>query len=190
MVAVSDMSQRHPITAPGEAGGCFACLGSPLPYSATAWARLWHVGLRLAAGAALLAGALMQGGCAVSYRLDSILGSKEERKHEVTGTVPQGAFAAAASADLADADLVYAKSAAVELLARGGPDTSLPWANPQTGAHGTITPIAASYAQPGAVCRDFLVSYLRGNTETWLHGEACRAGSRWDIKSLKPFKRT
>ncbi len=138
----------------------------------------------------LLAGALTHGGCALSYRLDSILGAKDERKEEVTGAVSQGAFAAATPADLLEADLVYAKAAAVELLSRGGPDSSIPWANPNTGAHGTITPIAASYGQNGATCRDFLASYLRGNTETWLHGEACRTGSRWDVKTLKPFSRT
>ncbi|HWP25895.1 MAG TPA: RT0821/Lpp0805 family surface protein [Xanthobacteraceae bacterium] len=126
----------------------------------------------------------------MSYRLDSILGTKDERKEEVTGTVAQGAFAAAAPADLLEADLVYAKAAAAELLTRGGPDSSMPWANPNTGAHGTITPIAASDSQNGVTCRDFLASYLRGNSETWLHGEACRTGSRWDVKILKPFSRT
>jgi surface antigen len=144
----------------------------------------------LSAAAALLAVALAHGGCALSYRLDSILGAKDERKEEVTGAIAQGAFAAATPADLPEADLVYAKAAAAELLARGGPDSSMPWANPNTGAHGTITPIAASYSQNGATCRDFLASYLRGNRETWLHGEACRSGSRWDVKTLKPFNRT
>ncbi len=139
---------------------------------------------------ALLAGALVHGGCAVSYRLDSILGTKDDRKEDVTGAVSQGAFAAATPADLLEADLVYAKAAAAELLARGGPDSSIPWANPNTGAHGTITPIAASSSQNGATCRDFLASYLRANSETWLHGEACRTGGRWDVKTLKPFSRT
>lgn len=126
----------------------------------------------------------------MSYRLDSILGTKHDRKEDVTGAVSRGAFAAATPLDLLEADLVYAKAAAAELLARGGPDSSIPWANPNTGAHGTITPIAASYSQNGATCRDFLASYLRGNSETWLHGEACRTGSRWDVKTLKPFSRT
>jgi surface antigen len=139
---------------------------------------------------ALLAGALSHGGCALSYRLDSLLGTKDERKEEITGAVSPGAFAAASPADLLDADLAYAKAAALELLARGGPDSSIPWANPHTGAHGTITPIAAPYGQNGSTCRDFLASYLRANIERWLHGEACRTGSRWDVKTLKPFSRT
>jgi surface antigen len=138
----------------------------------------------------VLAVALVHGGCALSYRLDSMFGTKDERKQDVTGTVSQGAFAAAGPADLVEADLVYAKAAAAELLARGGRDSSMPWTNPNTGAHGTITPIAASYDQNGATCRDFLASYLRGNTETWLHGEACQSGGRWGVKTLKPFSRT
>jgi surface antigen len=134
---------------------------------------------------------LAHGGCALSYRLDSLLGSKDgDAKTDVTGSLSQGAFAAATPADLLDADLVYTKAAAVELLARGGKDASVPWSNPSTGARGTVTPIATTYTQDGLTCRDFLASYLRANAETWLHGEACRTAGRWDVKTLKPFKRT
>ncbi len=44
---------------------------------------------------------------------------------------------------------------------RGDKDASLPWENPETGARGTVTPLAAAYTQDGSTCRDFLASYVR-----------------------------
>ena len=48
----------------------------------------------------------------------------------------------------------------------------MPWENPRTGARGTITPLASAYNQDGVTCRDFLASYVHGQTEAWLQGEA------------------
>jgi hypothetical protein len=48
-----------------------------------------------------------------------------------------------------------ARAAVNEMLARGGKDTSMPWENPDTGARGTITPLASAYTQEGSTCRDF-----------------------------------
>jgi surface antigen len=136
--------------------------------------------------------AVTHSGCALSYRLDSMFGAKDgTRKDEVTGSVSQEPLAAATGADLLEADLVYARAAAAELLSRGGNDASAPWENPSTGARGTVTPIASSYTQDSQLCRDFLVSYVRSSAQAWLHGEACRAtAGKWEIRSLKPFKRT
>lgn len=88
-------------------------------------------------------------------------------------------------------DLVLARAAVHDVLSRGGQDTSLPWENPRTGARGTVTPIAAAYTQDGFTCRDFLASYVRGETESWLKGEACRVRQgQWEVKSLRPLSRT
>ena len=142
--------------------------------------------------ALVLACALANAGCALSYRLDSMFGNKDgDHKDVVTGSVSQGSFAAASSADLLEGDLAYARAAASEVLARGGKDASAPWENPSTGAHGTVTPIASAETRDGATCRDFLASYIRAETQAWLQGEACRvAAGRWEVKSLKPLKRT
>ena len=76
------------------------------------------------------------------------------------------------------------------MLGRGGKDTSAPWENPTTGARGTVTPIATSYTQDGRVCRDFLASYVKPGTESWLQGEACRVQpGNWEVRTLKPWKR-
>ena len=61
--------------------------------------------------------------------------------------------------------------------ARGGKDASPPWENPSTGARGTVTPIADAYTQDGFTCRDFLASYVRDGSESWLQGDACRMPS-------------
>ncbi len=143
----------------------------------------------------MLALGLGTGGCALSYKLDSLLGNKAgDRKDEVTGSIAQGSmaqgsFAAASKADLFEADLAYARAAVSEVLSRGSNDASAPWENPSTGARGTVTPIAAAYDHDGLVCRDFLASYVRAGTQAWLQGEACRkAAGRWEVKSFKPLK--
>ena len=84
-------------------------------------------------------------------------------------------------------DLVAATEATATLLGRG---KGGPWENPQTGARGTITPIAAAYRDNGAECRDFLASYVHDKAEAWMQGEACRTGAgRWEVRSLKPWRR-
>ena len=75
--------------------------------------------------------------------------------------------------------------------ARGGKDVSAPWENPQTGARGTVTPIATAYAQDGLTCRDFLASYVQAAAEAWLQGEACRSTrAAGRCAALRPWKRT
>jgi surface antigen len=139
----------------------------------------------------VLACALANGGCALSFPLESMFSKKQGTTGEVTGSTEHGPMASAFESDQFEADLVYARTVAAELLARGGKDASAPWENPATGARGNITPVAAAYLQDGATCRDFLASYVRGEATAWLAGEACRGvGGRWEVKSLKAFKRT
>ena len=130
-------------------------------------ARLW----RGAAAAAALILALACGGCSMSYQLDSFFGGD---KTDTTGSItpPPGAKPAATLPP--DGDLAYARAAASEVLKRGKKDASLPWENPQSGARGTVTPIASAYTQDGQTCQDFLASYVNGRDEAWLQGEACK----------------
>ncbi len=87
-------------------------------------------------------------------------------------------------------DLAVARAAVSEFLGRGGSDSSMPWENPRTGARGTITPIAAEYAQDGSTCREFLASYVAKDNEAWLQGEACQMHQgKWVVRSLKPWQR-
>jgi len=131
------------------------------------------------------------GGCAFSYQLDSMFG-KTDDKVETTGVArTDAAKQQGVGPDMAEADLAVARAAASEVLARGGKDASLPWENPQTGARGTVTPIASAYNQDGFVCRDFLASYVKGGSEAWIRGEACRMHKgRWEVRALRPWQRT
>lgn len=89
-----------------------------------------------------------------------------------------------------DSDLAFARNAASDVLTRGGKDSSQPWENPKTGARGSVTPLASSYTSEGRTCRDFLASYVKGKSEAWLQGEACRAGQgRWEIRAMQQWKR-
>jgi surface antigen len=126
--------------------------------------------------------ALGLGGCSFSYQLDSLFA-----KNEADGLRP--AVARAALEAPAEGDLAIARATASEILAKGGKDASMPWENPQTGARGTVTPLAAAYTHDGAVCRDFLASYVRNGSESWLQGEACRVErGKWEVRQMRPWK--
>lgn len=171
----------------------FAC-GDPKAcrkpvYKGTGALRLCRPLRRFAAAAAAILAALPAAGC--SYRLNS-MSSKGSADLDQTASIArpgQPPADAASAAPLAEVDLAYARATAAEALARGGRDISIPWENPHTGAGGNITPIATAYNQAGSTCRDFLASYMRGQRQSWLQGEACRsARGDWEVKSLKPLK--
>ena len=90
-----------------------------------------------------------------------------------------------------ESDLVFARTAASDVLTKGDKDSSQPWENPETGARGSVTPLAQTYSTAdGRTCRDFLASYVNGHTESWLQGAACKAShGRWEIRTLKPWRR-
>ena len=97
--------------------------------------------------------------------------------------------------NLTDADLALARNAASDVLTRGQKDVSQPWENPETGARGSVTPLASTYTSEGRICRDFLASYVRGTNEGWLQGEACQqtrgdTKGAWEIRHMKPWKRS
>lgn len=132
-------------------------------------------------------------GCSFSYKLGSLFGQdKDDEKPEITtSTATANVAGGPASALPSDSDLAMAKAAAIEALERGGQNVSVPWENPETGSRGTITPIASAYNMDGFVCQDFLASYVHGGSESWLQGEACRIHQgRWEVRTLKPWKRS
>lgn len=132
-------------------------------------------------------GTFAVGGCA--YQLGS-LASNGGADVEQTGALGRPPH----EADVVpppEVDLAYARAVAADALARGGRDDSVPWHNPNTGAGGNITPLATSYGEGTLTCRDFLASYVRGQTEAWLQGEACRTDhGKWEVKSLTPLNRS
>ncbi len=157
-------------------------------YSGTGAARLSRPLAPVVAVLSALLCTLPAAGC--SYRLNSLL-PKDGGDVEQTGSVPRPANGATNVAETApsEVDLAYARAVAAEVLAHGGKDASIPWQNPHTGAGGNITPLATAYSEGGFTCREFLASYVHGQAQAWLTGEACRAGhGKWEVKSLQPFK--
>jgi surface antigen len=150
-------------------------------------ARLWR---RLPAATFTFMLALSLGGCSFSYQLDSMFGKKDDSS--LTGTLQQPAAPAIKPvADLPpEGDLVIARAAVSEVMSKGGKDTSVSWENPKTGARGTVTPIAAARSEDGGLtCHEFLASFEREGSSSWMQGEACRANKgKWEVRTLKPWQ--
>jgi len=150
-------------------------------YSGSAPQRLWRLAIAALLGLAL-------GGCSISSpALDSLFGLGTDETASITP--PPGTKEVAELPP--EHDLIYARAAASEVLNRDVKNASQPWENPQTGARGTVTPIASAYTQDGQICRDFLASYVTSQSQAWLQGEACKPqkGS-WEVRTLKPWKRS
>jgi surface antigen len=125
------------------------------------------------------------GGCSIS-RLD---GGFAKTGDDVTGSI--GPVAKAGEAMPSETDLAFARNAASDVLTRGDKDASQPWENPETGARGSVTPLAQAYSSEGRTCRDFLASYVNGSSENWLQGAACQTSrGRWEIHTLRPWRQS
>jgi hypothetical protein len=151
----------------------------------------WHPALRGLPGATCaIALVLALAGCSFSYQLDSLFAKKDETGADHAASLRLAAPKPAAEPP-AEGDLAVARAAVREVLAKGGKDVSMPWENPMTGAHGTVTPLASTYSQDGLTCRDFLASYVKNGSESWLQGAACRAErGKWEVRHLRPWKNT
>ena len=149
-----------------------------------AWARvgLSAIGPAGAVMTLILVG-VCSGGCSLS-RTESAFAKMGER--DATGALGLVAGGPAPT----EGDLAFARNAASDVLTKGDKDSSQPWENPETGARGSVTPLAEAYSSDGQTCRDFLASYVNGRSENWLQGAACQSSQgRWEIHSLKPWRR-
>jgi surface antigen len=149
-------------------------------------ARLWRA---LPAATCTLALALSAGGCSFSYQLDSLFGKKDDAS--LTGSLQQPAAPPVKPvAELPpEGDLVIARAAVSEVMSKGGKDTSVSWENPKTGGRGTVTPIASARNEDGLTCHEFLASFEREGSSSWMQGEACRANKgKWEVRTLKPWQ--
>jgi surface antigen len=154
-------------------------------------ASLWRRSRRIRL-AVLVAALCAVGVSGCSYQLASLV-STDSSDPQATGAVASPSTAAAG--DKSDPsprvalDLAYAREAISNVLLHGGKDTSVPWQNPQTGAGGNIMPLATSYTEAGVPCRDFLASYVHGESQDWLQGAACRTThGTWEVRRLKSLK--
>lgn len=107
---------------------------------------------------------------------------------DVTGSL---AIANGAKVTMSPVDWTIAKSALRETLGRTEDGASQPWENPTTGAHGTVTPVAAIYEKNGFACRNFILSQVRGSNENWYEGTACRIHrGQWDVTNSRPLQKS
>ncbi|MPZ37821.1 MAG: hypothetical protein GEU95_07115 [Rhizobiales bacterium] len=138
----------------------------------------------------MLSLALVSGGCSFSYQMDSMFSRQRDAGaigSTRSATPRQQSFAAMPQ----EGDLAPARAAMSEALGKGGRNASVPWEDPITGARGTVTPLSNGHTQDGATCRDFLASYVRNGSESWLQGEACRgAQGRWELRHVRPWRKT
>jgi surface antigen len=142
---------------------------------------------RFAAAVALF-GAAIAGGC--SFVLDSTAETSDAGALQ-TGSIASGGKSGSAADAVrpSEMDLAYARVAAADAITRAANGSTVPWENPNTGAGGNITVLAAFHNESGFSCRDFLASYVHGQSQTWLQGEACRtAYGKWKVKSLKTLR--
>jgi hypothetical protein len=132
--------------------------------------------------------ALSVGGCSFSYQLDNLFAKKDDAS--ATGALQPPAPAVKPVAGLpSEGDLVIARAAVSEVMSRGGKDASVTWENPQTGARGTVTPIATARSEDGMTCHEFLASFERDGSSSWMQGEACRADKgKWEVRTMKPWQ--
>jgi len=124
------------------------------------------------------------GGCSVSHPDGAFAKMQNE---DMTGSIGDPKTRAQQPTE---SDLAYARTAASDVLTKGDKDSSQPWQNPETGARGSVTPLAEAYsAEDGRTCRDFLASYVNGETESWLQGAGCKASQgQWEIHTMKPWR--
>ncbi len=87
---------------------------------------------------------------------------------DATGSIP----AAAKPAEPTETDLAFARNAASDVLTKGDKDASQPWENPETGARGSVTPLAQAYSSEGRTCVTSWRVTSKANRESWLQGAA------------------
>jgi hypothetical protein len=142
--------------------------------------------------AGVLLCSLLTGGCSV--QLGAMFDKHKRDDAELTGSINPVANAMASmqpdQTGLPESDLAFTRIAAAEILGRGEQNVSQSWENPATGARGSVTALTSEFTENGNTCRDFLASHVRGKVETWLEGSACQSGEKWQVRTLKAWKRS
>ena len=142
---------------------------------------------------------LATGACSMSMQLGDFFSDKKEEEvaaakadgKDVTGSIPAQPAKATTAERMDSVDWTFATAALREALGSSGEGSSVPWQNPQTGARGTVTPVANAYVQEGFPCRNFLASHVGDGRESWFEGTACRIHrGQWDVRSARPLQKT
>ena len=77
--------------------------------------------------------------------------------------------------EMADSDVEFAASAMQTGLEKRDDGRTEPWANPDTGRHGSITPVETYVSDAGFFCRRYKETMsLDGGNVGWSYNHACR----------------
>jgi surface antigen len=120
--------------------------------------------------------ALLTSGCSVP--LPSFVAEDQ------TGSIPP--TVSPLSSTLSAEDWRRAKGAMAVALDPQGNGAPVAWANPQTGAEGSFTPVGDAYARDDKICRAFLADLSGAASAPKQQGTACRDGAdNWSVVDVR-----
>ena len=124
------------------------------------------------------------GGCSMS-RTDDAFAKMDD--NDLTGSIGPPAAGGPAPTE---SDLAFARNAASDVLTKGDKDSSQPWENPDTGARGSVTPLAQAYdCGRDAPAGIFWQAMSMAATRAGCRAPPARpASGRWEIHTLKPWR--
>jgi surface antigen len=97
------------------------------------------------------------------------------------GTLLGAGLGSEIGASLDRADMAYYNRTSQMALETAQPGQALPWSNPQSGNHGTITP-SNYYQANGMYCREYTQTVNVGGRQSEGYGTACRQpDGTWQI---------
>jgi surface antigen len=138
--------------------------------------RLWP-----AAAFGVLAAGLALGGCSVSMPMGSLLGDDD-----VTSSIQKSQFDG-----LVGEDWRLAKAALARALGGGAPKAPVAWANPDSGAKGSFSPLGDAYATASGTCRGFAAAVDRNDVDESLQGTACaNSPGDWQVTDVRPASKS
>ena len=85
--------------------------------------------------------------------------------------------------NLDEVDRMMAERTTQQALETLPSNTTSTWRNPDTGHHGTVTPLSVAEPRPGIYCREFQQTVTIGGETQEAYGTACRQpDGQWEIQ--------
>ncbi len=139
-----------------------------------------------ASALALCLTAFAVGGCAISI---PIAGLQAADDNDVTGSIAKPTTKLSRKLD--SEDWRRARAALGVALDPQANGAAAKWDNPETRLSGSFQPVGLPYPADGLVCRAFIARIDGAKGAEDLQGAACKEGaSEWDVKDVRPFRKT
>lgn len=123
-------------------------------------------------------------GAGVGAALGSNVGKGSGRTAAIAvGTLLGAGLGREVGASMDRADMMYYRQTSQKALETVSSGQSLPWKNPESGHHGTVTPMNYYQTASGQYCREYQQSITVGGQSHEGYGVACRQpDGSWEIK--------